>query len=75
MPTEAEGVEDDEGDEEMGEEEEEEEEVMVATRGRKERRDSVTESIVKGASKVPTRSVETAKGRERESAGRLSDRR
>ena len=37
------------------EEEEEEEEVMAVTRGRKERRDSVTESIVKGAPKAPTR--------------------
>ncbi|CAB1098564.1 unnamed protein product [Ectocarpus sp. CCAP 1310/34] len=36
------------GDVDEEEEEEEEEEVMVTTRGRKERRDSVTDSIVKG---------------------------
>lgn len=35
------------------EEEEQAEEVMAETRGRKERRDSVTESIVKGVSKSP----------------------
>lgn len=53
VPADEGGVEEEDEDEEGQEGEEEEEEVMAVTRGRKERRDSVTESIVKGVWKTP----------------------
>lgn len=68
VPVDEDGVDDEEDEQE----EEEEEEVMAATRGRKERRDSVTESIVKGASK-PQPTKHSNRGKERVCPGLAHD--